>query len=112
MRNISSDREKEKQPAVPNPIIPRAAWVAQTPLPVELRDDRAAAEVARLDRAYAAKIMYIVGKEQMRVSSQSSYWRRGVLSVFLWIRDNTRAKIANLRLAMDRVVEVGFVKEI
>jgi KUP system potassium uptake protein len=35
-----------------------------------------------------------------------------VLETFLFIRDNTRAKIANLRLAMDRVVEVGFVKEI
>lgn len=87
------------------------------------------AELARLDRAYAAKIMYIIGKEQMRVrdsarlstsSGTSRAWstsvsgmgRRLVLSTFLWIRDNTRAKIANLRLAMDRVVEVGFVKEI
>jgi KUP system potassium uptake protein len=34
-------------------------------VPVELRDEKAAAELAHLDRAYAAKIMYIVGKEQM-----------------------------------------------
>jgi KUP system potassium uptake protein len=68
--------------------------------------------LARLDRAYAAKIMYVVGKEQMKVRSSSSIGRKFVLSIFLWIRDNTRAKIANLRLAMDRVVEVGFVKEI
>lgn len=81
-------------------------------VPVELRDEKVAAELAHLDRAYAAKIMYIVGKEQMRVERTSSWGRKGVLSVFLWIRDNTRAKIANLRLAMDRVVEVGFVKEI
>ncbi|KAK3382699.1 potassium transporter-domain-containing protein [Lasiosphaeria ovina] len=80
--------------------------------PLELRDSAVAAELARLDRAYAAKIMYIVGKEQMRVKGTSSIGRRVVLSVFLWIRDNTRAKIANLRLAMDRVVEVGFIKEI
>ena len=105
-----SDREKEKQPASsPNPT---STWAPRTPLPVELRDDKVAAEVARLDRAYAAKVMYIVGKQQMRVDSGSSLWRRGLLSVFLWIRDNTRAKIANLRLAMDRVVEVGFIKEI
>ncbi|KAK3393350.1 potassium transporter-domain-containing protein [Podospora didyma] len=85
---------------------------AQSSVPIELRDDAVAAELARLDRAYAAKIMYVVGKEQMRVKSTSSIGRKAVLSIFLWIRDNTRAKIANLRLAMDRVVEVGFVKEI
>ncbi|CAP60261.1 uncharacterized protein PODANS_1_5700 [Podospora anserina S mat+] len=81
-------------------------------LPVELRDHEVADELAKLDKAFAAKIMYIVGKEQMRVRRSSSIGRRIVLSIFLWIRENTRAKIANLRLAMDRVVEVGFVKEI
>lgn len=80
--------------------------------PVELRDEQVAAELARLDRAYAAKIMYVVGKGQMRIRSGTPLFRRGLLAVFLWIRDNTRAKIANLRLAMERVVEVGFVKEI
>jgi KUP system potassium uptake protein len=77
-----------------------------------LRDEQAAAELARLDRAFAAKILYVVGKGQMRVRRSSPWGRRVVLSIFLWIRDNTRAKIANLRLAMDRVVEVGFVKDI
>jgi len=81
-------------------------------VPIELQDEKTAAELARLDRAYAAKIMYIVGKEQMRVKRSSHIFRRACLELFLWIRENTRAKIANLRLAMDRVVEVGFVKEI
>ncbi|KAK3497415.1 potassium transporter hak-1 [Neurospora hispaniola] len=81
-------------------------------LPVELRDEEAAAELARLDRAYASKILYVVGKEQMRIKTGAPIARRLMLSVFLWIRDNTRAKIANLQLAMDRLVEVGFVKEI
>lgn len=80
--------------------------------PVELRNEAVAAELARLDRAYAAKIMYVVGKGQMRVRDNSGLFRRGLLETFLWIRDNTRAKIANLRLAMERTVEVGFVKEI
>lgn len=80
--------------------------------PMELRDEAVAAELARLDRAYAAKIMYVVGKGQMKIRSDTPLFRKGVLTLFLWIRDNTRAKIANLRLAMERVVEVGFVKEI
>ncbi|KAI1382009.1 potassium transporter [Hypoxylon crocopeplum] len=78
-----------------------------------LSNEVAKAELGRLDRAFASKVMYVVGKEQMRIKVHpASIPRRILLTTFLWIRDNTRAKIANLRLAMDRVVEVGFVKEI
>lgn len=90
---------------------PRERHISEK-LPIELRDEAVAAELARLDRAYAAKIMYVVGKGQMRTRAGTPIFRRFVLATFLWIRDNTRAKIANLRLAMDRVVEVGFVKDI
>ncbi|KAL8365438.1 hypothetical protein RB595_004312 [Gaeumannomyces hyphopodioides] len=78
----------------------------------EDEEARVVAELARLDGAFAAKVMYVVGKEQMRVREGTGFGRRAVLSTFLWIRENTRAKIANLRLAMERVVEVGFVKDI
>ncbi|WQF84378.1 Putative potassium transporter [Colletotrichum destructivum] len=80
--------------------------------PPELRDERLSAELAKLDRAYAHKVLYVVGKGQMHIRTGTSILRRVTLGTFLWIRDNTRAKIANLRLAMERVVEVGFVKEI
>jgi len=94
-----------------DPVTPLARGPSKN-IPIELRDAEVAAELSRLDRAYATRIMYVVGKEQMRIRSGSSFGRKLVLSTFLWIRDNTRAKIANLRLAMERVVEVGFVKEI
>ncbi|KAI0890133.1 potassium transporter [Annulohypoxylon maeteangense] len=78
-----------------------------------LDDEATKEELGRLDRAYASKVMYIIGKEQMHIKDhQTSFFRRILLTTFLWIRENTRAKIANLRLSMDRVVEVGFVKEI
>ncbi|KAK8049638.1 potassium transporter hak-1 [Apiospora phragmitis] len=80
--------------------------------PPELRNEAVRSELAQLDRSYAAKVMYVVGKEQMKIKQDTSIFRRIVLTIFLWIRENTRAKIANLRLSMDRVVEVGFVKEI
>ncbi|KAK2014549.1 potassium uptake protein [Colletotrichum eremochloae] len=80
--------------------------------PLELKDGRLAAELAKMDRAYAHKVLYIVGKGQMHIGTGTGIVRRIILGTFLWIRDNTRAKIANLRLAMERVVEVGFVKEI
>ncbi|KAI1279915.1 potassium uptake protein [Xylaria sp. FL0933] len=80
--------------------------------PAELDDAKIRQELACLDRAFATKVSYVVGKEQMKVKVGASLFRRLILETFLFIRDNTRAKIANLRLAMDRVVEVGFVKEI
>lgn len=79
---------------------------------LHFRDERVAAELAKLDRAYAQKVLYIVGKGQMRIRTGTSILKKIGLATFLWIRDNTRAKIANLKLAMERVVEVGFVKEI
>lgn len=85
----------------------------RAPRMLALADEAIKAELGRLDRAFASKVMYVVGKEQMRIKAHpASFPRRVILTTFLWIRDNTRAKIANLRLAMDRVVEVGFVKEI
>ncbi|KAI1822997.1 potassium transporter [Xylaria intraflava] len=81
-------------------------------MPPELTDDQVRQELARLDRGFAAKVMYVVGKEQMRIKDESSLPRRLVLETFLFLRENTRGKISNLRLAMDRVVEVGFVKDI
>ncbi|KAK8082165.1 potassium uptake protein [Apiospora saccharicola] len=78
----------------------------------ELINEAVRSELAQLDRSYAAKVMYVIGKEQMKIRQDTSIFRRIVLTTFLWIRENTRAKIANLRLSMDRVVEVGFVKEI
>ncbi|KAI0442257.1 potassium uptake protein [Xylaria telfairii] len=80
--------------------------------PTEIANVKVRQELARLDRAFATKVSYVVGKEQMKIKIGTSIFRRLVLGTFLFIRDNTRAKIANLRLAMDKVVEVGFVKEI
>lgn len=78
----------------------------------ELSDEVIGDELAHLDRAFAHKVMYVIGKEQMRIKASTRIVRRIILSTFLWIRENTRAKIANLRLSVDRIVEVGFVKEI
>ena len=65
-----------------------------------------------MDAAFAHKVLYIIGKEQMKIKRGTNPVRRVLLSVFLWIRDNTRAKMANLDVAADRVVEVGFLKDI
>jgi len=74
--------------------------------------DRLTTDLATLDHAFDHKVLYIIGKEQMLIKRGTSWWRRILLEAFLWIRDNTRNKMANLNVAKDKVVEVGFLKEI
>lgn len=69
-------------------------------------------ELAKLEEAYSHRVLYIIGKEQMKIKVNANIFRKVLLSAFLWIRDNTRTKIANLRIPTDRVIEVGFVKDI
>jgi KUP system potassium uptake protein len=69
-------------------------------------------ELAKLEEAYSHRVLYIIGKEQMKIKANANIFRKVLLSAFLWIRDNTRTKIANLRIPTDRVIEVGFVKDI
>ncbi|TVY57953.1 Potassium transporter 5 [Lachnellula cervina] len=77
----------------------------------ESKQERIASELSKLELAFSRQVLYIIGKEQMKIRAGTNLWRKGLLSAFLWIRDNTRTKVANLRVPTDRVVEVGFVKE-
>jgi KUP system potassium uptake protein len=79
----------------------------------ENADARLQKRLDTLDEAYKAQTVYIVGKEQLRLLRKNNNWfKRAVLEVFLWIRDNTRAKVASMKIPIDKLVEVGFVKEI
>jgi KUP system potassium uptake protein len=75
-------------------------------------EETLAADLAKLQNAFDRQVLYIIGKEQMRVKGGTKLWRRVLLNSFLWLRDNTRTKVANLRVQTDRVVEVGFVKDV
>jgi len=70
------------------------------------------ARLAELEGAYETQVLYIVGKEQMRIKSGTRIWRRVVLNAFLWLRDNTRSKMASMQIPTDSLVEVGFIKEV
>lgn len=69
-------------------------------------------EVQVLDEAYKSKVLYVVGKEEMRVKEGSGWWRTALLQLFLWMRDNSKGKVAGLKIPAGQLVEVGFVKEI
>ncbi|KAL5117267.1 hypothetical protein ACEQ8H_004826 [Pleosporales sp. CAS-2024a] len=71
-----------------------------------------ASRLEALERAFNHEVLYIIGKEQMKVKNGTNFVRRALLSTFLFLRDNTRAKIASLKVPMDKVIEIGFVKEV
>lgn len=77
-----------------------------------LEQTKVSVKLAELHRAYDSQVVYLVGKEQMRISGSTPLFRRIVLSAFLWLRDNTRTKVQAMNLSMDKLVEVGFVKEV
>ncbi|KAK3381774.1 potassium transporter-domain-containing protein [Podospora didyma] len=73
------------------------------------------AELDALNKAYEDQTVYIIGKEVMKIRRTKSikgFFRWIVLDVFLWIRENSRAKLADLDIDADSLVEVGFVKQI
>jgi KUP system potassium uptake protein len=73
-------------------------------------------EVLALKKAQSAQMVYLIGKQVMRVRRSSGnvkeLTRRIGLEVFLWIRENSRAKLADLAINPDNLIEVGFVKEV
>ena len=65
--------------------------------------------------AYEEQVVYIVGKEQMRVRESGTprgWFRRVALSAFLWLRSNSGSRVANFNLDIEKLVEIGFVKVI
>ena len=72
-------------------------------------------ELEALERAAEEQMVYVIGKEVMKVKREGSvkgFFRFMVLETFLWIRENSRAKLADLDIDAGNLVEVGFVKEI
>ncbi|KAF2838970.1 putative potassium transporter 5 [Patellaria atrata CBS 101060] len=66
-----------------------------------------------LDAAYAKQVVYVVGKEELRLLvEKNNRLKRMVLGVFLWVRSNSRSRIAQMRVPVEKLVEVGFVREI
>ena len=105
----SSDASSTQAPADSN-TANAAPAVAERK--AEHADDGVAARLRFLDAAVARQTVYIVGKEQMRVRGSASVGRRCALQAFLWLRENSRSRIAAMRIPTDKLVEVGFVKEV
>lgn len=96
-----------------------AATAAAAGLPEPATDS---AELRTLRDACEQQTVYVLGKEAMRIRKKGekggrlaglASWPRSLfLSMFLWIRENSRTKLADMDIDVDKLVEVGFVKDI
>jgi len=68
--------------------------------------------LSQLQAAYDHRVLYVIGKEEMHVKRGTGIWRKLLLKTFLFFRDNTRNKMANLKVPTDRLVEIGFLKDV
>jgi len=69
-------------------------------------------ELEIVTKAAESQMVYVMGKEQMKVKKGTNLFRMVLLHAFLWIRENSRTKMADMNIPFDKLVEVGFVKEI
>lgn len=90
---------------------------SRRPLAADAAD--ADAELEALRSAYGSQMVYVLGKGALKIRGPAAgsrspwaYVRPALLGMFLWIRENSRTKLADLDIDADKVVEVGFIKEI
>ncbi|KAL8736082.1 MAG: hypothetical protein Q9181_002568 [Wetmoreana brouardii] len=79
------------------------------------QQERVRQTLSALEAAYQDQVVYIVGKEHMRIHEVKGckprgWCRRIALTAFLWLRSNIGSKIANFNIDVDKLVEIGFVK--
>jgi KUP system potassium uptake protein len=46
-------------------------------------------------------MVYVIGKEQMRIKDGTAIFRRLVLIAVIWIREKSRTKMADLNIPFD-----------
>jgi len=106
----SNSSEKEDQPTIQSPSKGKAVNVTQAEK--DSLELSVSSRLATLQRAYDHEVLYIIGKEQMHMKPGTNFVRKVLLKAFLFIRDNTRPKIASLKVPIEKVIEVGFAKEL
>ena len=122
-----SEKQESNPTATTGPISSPAAASSRATSPGATQANLALS-LDRLERAFNAQTVYVVGKQRMRIRSTpplllprslaglksgvGGWVRNGVLGVFLYMRNSTRGKIETLKVDGERLVEVGVVKEI
>ncbi|KKZ66004.1 hypothetical protein EMCG_08226 [[Emmonsia] crescens] len=55
-------------------------------------------------------ITYIIGRDKLFIKEESNFVRRAMLTVFVAVKNQQRTKLSQLKVPVDRLVEIGFSK--
>lgn len=78
----------------------------------EGEEESAGATLALLQRAFDHRVLYVIGKEEMHIAPKTNWFRYVLMKTFLFVRENTRKKMDNVKVPADRLVEIGFMMEV
>ncbi|RGP75252.1 potassium uptake [Fusarium sporotrichioides] len=88
-------------------------FITRGPFPLDENDmpPEFRGELEALRAAEEAQTVYLMGKQTMRVQEAekmgfTKFFRRIALEAFLWVRENSRTKLANLNINPDNLVEI------
>jgi len=59
----------------------------------ESKQEMMANDLSKLELAFSRQVLYIIGKEQMKIRVGTNLWRKGLLRAFLWIREVRQSQV-------------------
>jgi len=114
--DLAAKKEGETPSSNSNPVESGIAQenikhVVGAPLPISNTERER--RIAALDTAFAQQVLYIFGKEELQIPSTGyNIFQKLFLSGFLLMRNSTNEKVTSLKIPMDKLVEVGFIREL
>ena len=80
--------------------------------PLDQHDEMTRQKLDALEKANKGGVVYIIGKEQLKPNPKASFVRRLALGVFIWLRQLSRSKVAEMDFQLADVFEVGVFTQI
>jgi KUP system potassium uptake protein len=80
--------------------------------PSDEHDEMTRQRLDAIDKAYREGVVYIIGKEQLKLNPDTNFLRRLALGAFIWLRQISRSKVAEMDFQSDDVFEVGTFTQI
>jgi KUP system potassium uptake protein len=80
--------------------------------PLGQHDEMTRQKLDALEKANKEGVVYIIGREQLKPNPTASFARRLALGAFIWLRQLSRSKVAEMDFQLADVFEVGVFTQI
>jgi KUP system potassium uptake protein len=80
--------------------------------PLGQHDEMTRQKLDALEKANKEGVVYIIGREQLKPNPKASFVRRLALGAFIWLRQLSRSKVAEMDFQLADVFEVGIFTQI